>query len=91
MPRRNRNAQTPRIDTDELAAQAAQLTAELAATNPATVLVIDESQLYHQFAPMARTGKSRLLGDYITTFLSEHPGWQLTLADAKAVTSHDRI
>jgi hypothetical protein len=32
MPRRNRNAHTPRIDTDELAAQAAQLTTELTAT-----------------------------------------------------------
>ncbi len=32
MPRRNRNAHTPRIDTDDLAAQAAQLTTELTAT-----------------------------------------------------------
>ena len=91
MPRRNRNAHADRIDTDELAAHAAWLTTDLAATSPSTVLVTGESQLYHQLAATARTSKQGLLGDYITTFLSEHPGWQLSLTDAKAVTSYGRI
>lgn len=47
MPRRNRNAYAFRIDTDELAAQADQLTAELAIPASITALPIDEMQLYY--------------------------------------------
>ena len=87
MPRRNRNAHAPRIDADELAAQADQLTAELAVRNPGTVVLIDEIQFY-RLGGIPGTGKSNLLREYMTQFIHEHPGCQLTITDEKAVTRY---
>jgi hypothetical protein len=88
MPRRNRNAHAPRIDADELAAQADQLTAELVATNPMTVFVPGETQLCYQLGALTSTGKTNLFRDYIASFIHDHPGCQLHLIDAKAVTRY---
>jgi hypothetical protein len=91
MPRRNRNAHACRIDADALADQADQLTAELAAANPSIVVVIDESLLYARLGSIAGPGKSSVIRDYITQFVHEYPGCQISLTDAKAVTTHGRI
>jgi hypothetical protein len=91
MPRRNRNAHACRIDADELADQADQLTAELAAASTSIVLVIDESPLYARYGAITGPGKSSVIRDYITQFIHEHPGCQISLTDAKAVTTHGRI
>ena len=56
MPRRNRNAHAPAIDTDELAAQAAQLTAELGSVHIPVSHPADEIQL--RLGGIPPTGKS---------------------------------
>jgi hypothetical protein len=91
MPRRNRNAHACRIDADALADQADQLTAELAAANTGIVIVIDESPLYAWHGAITGLGKSNVIRDYITQFVYEHPGCQISLTDAKVVTTNGRI
>jgi hypothetical protein len=87
MPRRNRNAQAPRIDTDELAAQADRLTAEFGRVNGVIVYLAGEVQIYSCSAGTG-SGKSNLLREYIAQFISEYPGCPITITDAKAVTSY---
>jgi hypothetical protein len=93
MPRRNRNAHAPAIDTDELAAQAAQLTAELGSVHIPVSHQAGEIQLRLGGAPHA--GKSSALIDYLSKWATEHPGGTVALIDGKAalamgVTGHGR-
>jgi hypothetical protein len=94
MPRRNRNAHAPVIDTDELAAQAAQLTAELGSVHidPVTHLA-GEIQL--SLGSISGPGKSLVLIDHFNEWIKEHPGGMVTLIDSKSalameVTGHGR-
>lgn len=88
MPRRNRNAHSLRIDTDELAAQAGQLTAELGTINGRPVYLADEIQLYYRLGGISGGGKSSALNLILAHFTSKYPRCQISLTDAKAVTSH---
>jgi len=90
MPRRNRNAHALRIDTDELAARADQLTAELGSINGCRVYLLDEIQLYSCPARPG-AGKSAILRYYMATWLSQHPFGYITFTDGKAVTSNGRV
>jgi hypothetical protein len=94
MPRRNRNAHAPAIDADELAAQAAQLTAELGSLHidPVTHLA-DEIQL--SLGSIPGPGKSLVLIDHFNEWIKEHPGGTVRLIDGKSaltmgVTGHGR-
>ena len=60
MPRRNRNAHAPAIDTDELAAQAAQLTAELASVH-IRALSYPAGEIQLRLGGIPGTGKSAVL------------------------------
>jgi hypothetical protein len=94
MPRRNRNAHAPAIDTDELAAQAAELTAELASVHidPITHLVGD---IQLRLGGSQATGKSAALISDLIQRLQQHPGAAVALLDGKSalamgVTGHGR-
>jgi hypothetical protein len=87
MPRRNRNAQAPRIDTDELATQADQLTTEFGQVNGTIVYLTDEIQPYSCSAGTGG-GKTNPLREHIAQFISKYPGCQITITDAKGVTSN---
>jgi hypothetical protein len=94
MPRRNRNAHAPAIDADELAAQAAQLTADLGSIHIRPVShLADEIQL--RLGGIPHPGKSPVLIDHFNEWIKEHPGCTVSLIDGKhalamGVTSHGR-
>jgi putative protein kinase ArgK-like GTPase of G3E family len=71
MPRRNRNAHAPAIDTDELAAQAAQLAAELGSVHIPILRPAGEIQLRLGGTP--GTGKSAALINDLIQRLQQHP------------------
>jgi hypothetical protein len=89
MPRRNRNVRAYRIDTDELADQAAQLTAEIGTTY-AALCRADEMQVYPILGGSAGTWKSACLRAYLRKALNASYGYSLSVIDGKAVTSHGR-
>jgi len=94
MPRRNRNAHAPAIDTDELAEQAAQLTAELDSIRIHPISYpAEEIPLRLSGTPGA--GKSTVLIRYFSKWAKEHPGGTVAPLDgtsvfAMRVTGHDR-
>jgi putative protein kinase ArgK-like GTPase of G3E family len=93
MPRRNRNAHAPAIDTDELAAQAAQLTAELGSVHIPILRPAGEIQL--RLCGTPGTGKSAALINDLIQRLQQHPGAAVALLDsqnalAMGVTGHGR-
>jgi hypothetical protein len=93
MPRRNRNAHAPAIDADELAAQAAQLAAELGSVHIPVSHPAEEIQLRLGGIPQA--GKSSVLIDHFNEWIKEHPGCTVGLLDVKqsftkVVTGHGR-
>jgi len=81
MPRRNRKAHPPVIDTDELAAQAAQLTAELGSAHIPVSHPAGEIQLRLEF--ISGTGKSAALITDLTQWVKQHPGAMGALLDGK--------
>lgn len=92
MPRRNRNAHAPVIDTDELAAQAAQLTAELASVHidPVTHSAGD---IQLRLGGTPHPGKPAVLIGYFNEWIKEHPCATVSLIDDKSalamgVSSH---
>jgi hypothetical protein len=93
MPRRNRNAHAPVIDTDELAAQAAQLAAELGSVHIPVFYPAEEIQL--RLGSISGPGKSFVLIDHLDEWIKEHPGGTVRLIDGKSalamgVTGHGR-
>jgi hypothetical protein len=93
MPRRNRNAHAPVIDTDELAEQAAQLTAELGSLHIPLSHLATEIQLRLGSTP--GSGKSAALITDLIQRLHQHPGAAVALLDsqnalAMGVTGHGR-
>jgi desulfoferrodoxin (superoxide reductase-like protein) len=93
MPRRNRNAHAPAIDADELAAQAAQLTAELGSVHIPVSYPAGEIQL--RLGGIPHPAKSSVLIDHFNEWIKEHPGCTVSLIDRKSalamgVTSHGR-
>ena len=93
MPRRNRNAHAPAIDTDELAAQAAQLTAELGSAHIPLLRPAGVIQL--RLGGTRGTGKSAALINDLIQRLQQHPGAAVALLDsqnalAMGMTGHDR-
>jgi hypothetical protein len=93
MPRRNRNAHAPAIDADELAAQAAQLAAELGSLHIPAFYPAEEIQL--RLGSIPGPGKSLVLIDHFNEWIKEHPGGMVRLIDDKSalalgVTGHGR-
>jgi hypothetical protein len=93
MPRRNRNAHAPAIDTDELAAQADRLAAELGSVHIPVLHPTEEIQL--RLGSIPGPGKSLVLIDYFDEWIKEHPGGTVALIDGKSalalgVTGHGR-
>lgn len=93
MPRRNRNAHAPAIDADELAAQAAQLTAELGSVHIPVSHPVGEIRLRLGGTP--HPGKSTVLIDHFNEWIKDHPGATVSLINGKdalamGVTSHGR-
>jgi hypothetical protein len=94
MPRRNRNAHAPVIDTDELAAQAAQLTAELGSVHIDLVTHL-AGEMKLSLGSIRGPGKSLVLIDHLDEWIKEHPGGTVRLIDGKSalamgVTGHGR-
>jgi hypothetical protein len=93
MPRRNRNAHAPAIDTDELAAHADRLTAELGSIHIPVSHLAGEIQL--RLCGIPRPGKSPVLIGYFNEWIKEHPRGTVSFIDRKSalvtgVTSHGR-
>jgi hypothetical protein len=94
MPRRNRNAHAPAIDTEELAAQAAQLAAELGSMRLHPISY-PAAEIQFRLGSIPGPGKSLVLIGYFNEWIKEHPGRTVRLIDGKSalamgVTGHGR-